>query len=300
MSRKPAISRLRHRVGEAIASRRLWRSGDRVAVAVSGGLDSVCLLDLLVSIADWHGAELMVVTVDHGVREGSAGDADFVCALAKGMALPVRRFDLTGVDADERSLREGRYGAFEALDVDVVALAHHRDDQAETVLLQLLRGAGSRGLGAMRWKRDRYVRPLLDISRSELARWAEHRDLVWSEDPSNADPGFLRNRVRAEVLPLLEQIRPGAAGALARSANNLAEDDAYLQGLAGRAPPWSLTWIAVTPVSIVRRSLATELKSSALVDAALKIAAAGTGAVDVGDGQRLVVHDGALVLTAES
>ncbi len=259
-------------------------------------MDSVCLLDLLVTTRDWHGGVLSVVTVDHGVRSGSNTDAAFVTELADQLGLPAHRADLEGLKPSEETLRRARYAVFEALDVEVIALAHHRDDQAETVLLQLLRGAGSRGLGAMRWKRDRYVRPLLDISREELWSWADHKKLTWREDQTNDDPSFLRNRLRAEVMPLLEDIRPGAAAALARSAGNLAEEDAFLQALGQSPPPWSLEWIQNTSPALVRRSLAAVLGSAGLVDAVLRIAAAGIGAVEIGRGRSVEVRRDELVL----
>jgi len=296
VTRSASIGRLRHRVGEAIAAHGLWQPGDRVAVAVSGGLDSVVLLDLLRATRDWHQGVLSVVTVDHGVRNDSADDAAFVAALARGLGLACVQTRLEGVAPTEEALREARYGFLDALEVDVVALGHHRDDQAETVLLQLLRGAGSRGLAAMRWKRDRYVRPLLEIPRAELEAWARHRALDWREDPTNASLQFARNRIRAEVLPLLEAIRPGAAAALARSAGHLAAEDAYLTSLGEPQPPWSLSWLEAEPEALVRRALSARLGSAGRVEAALKIAARGAGVVDLGPLGTLEVEGGALVL----
>jgi len=297
MSRAPSTGRLRHRIGEVIAVHHLWEAGDRVAVAVSGGLDSVSLLDLLLTTRDWHGGVMSVVTVDHGTRPGSTTDADFVEALAADAGLPCTRANPAVVSSSEEALREARYGIFESLEVEAIALGHHRDDQAETLLTQLLRGAGSRGLGGMRWRRGRYVRPLLDISRAEILQWARHRGLAWREDPTNANPRYLRNRIRSEVLPLLEEIRPGAGTSLARSASNLAADDAYLAQLGERGPPWPLDWIRDTPPALVRRALAARLGSAGLVEAALKIAARGSGALELGAEGRLEVTGAALVLT---
>lgn len=203
----------------------LIRPGDRVAVAVSGGLDSVVLLDLLMVLGDLHGGVLSIATVDHGTRTGSAADADFVAELAAARGLVLHRFDLSlGEGASEADCREARYACFETLDVTSVALGHHRDDQAETLLINLLRGTGARGLRGMGVRRGRLIRPLIETPRAELVRWADHRGLAWREDPTNQDQRFLRNAIRHRVMPLLEEIRPGARKALGRSARQVAED----------------------------------------------------------------------------
>ncbi len=217
--------RLRHRVGATVRDRALWSPGDRVAVAVSGGADSVALLDLLDLTRRWHQGRLEVVTVDHGLRDGSADDAAFVWELARSRGLPCTWVSLgLRAGASEAECRDARYRALDALSADHVALAHHRDDLAETVLLHLVRGTGVRGLVGMRWRRGRYVRPLLDVARDDLRRWLRWRELSWREDPTNSDPGRLRNRLRHEVLPLLEDLRPGAVAAVARSALRTADE----------------------------------------------------------------------------
>ena len=147
---KAGPGRLRHRVGECIAREALWEPGHSVAVAVSGGLDSMVLLDVLHELTAWHGGRLTVITVDHGTRPSSSDDAAFVQEFCVARDLPCERARLElGESASELVCREARYDVFERLCVDRVALAHHRDDQAETVLLQLIRGAGTRGLGGM-------------------------------------------------------------------------------------------------------------------------------------------------------
>lgn len=295
------VGSLRHRVGEAIAHHGLWRAGDRVAVAVSGGVDSVCLLDLLVATAGWHGGVLSVVTVDHGTRAESAGDARFVEALAAGHGLACVRIELHAGDASEARLRELRYAAFAGLDVDRIALGHHRDDLAETVLIHLLRGTGTTGLGGMRRRRDRYVRPLLDVPRAELLDYAAARGLHWREDPTNADPGRLRNRVRGEVLPLLEAIRPGGVGAVARGAQLAAQDAAFIDAIVDATPEarpgpdgLSCRWLVEAAEPLARRALLRMLPSAAAVhvDALLRAARAGRGAVTLPDGRVVAVRDG--------
>jgi tRNA(Ile)-lysidine synthase len=296
VTRAPSPGRLRHRVGATIAERDLWSAGDRVAVAVSGGLDSVCLLDLLVTTAAWHGAQLEVATVDHGTRAGSATDADFVEELARSRRLPVHRFTLAlGADASEDACRVGRWGALDTLTADRIATAHHEEDQAETVLLRLLRGTGVRGLGGMTFRRGRVVRPLLDVPRRDLVAWARHRDLRWVEDPSNVDPRFLRNRIRHELLPLLEDLSPGSVHAVARTGRRVACDAELLEELATRsrsvADALAPSWLRSVPEGLALRVLGVALPDASLgqVEAVLRAVRQGGGAVLLGDGRRVAV-----------
>lgn len=191
-----------------------WRT-PRAVVACSGGLDSVVLLDLLLDRLG--SARLAVAHVDHGVRAGSTADAHFVADLCEREGLEHRVVRLEGVRDDEASLRRARYAALasvrEDLDASWVFLGHHRDDQAETVLLRLV---GRGRLEGMAPVRGCYVRPLLDVPRAWLERHARRRRLEWREDPSNLEPRYLRNRVRRELLPLMEtRYRPGIARRLA-------------------------------------------------------------------------------------
>lgn len=291
-----SIGRLRHRVGGAIAEHALWEPGQHVAVAVSGGLDSVCLLDLLLVTQRWHGARLSVVTVDHGLHPESAAHAAFVERLAEAHRLPCQSFRLELPDPSEATAREGRYAAFEALSVDRVALGHHRDDQAETLLLQALRGAGTRGLAGMRRVRGRYVRPLLDVSRAELEAWARWRDLEWVDDPTNVESRYLRNRIRRDVLPLLEEVRPGAAAALARTAAHCAEDDACLDAMLPPGEP-DCRWLAEAPRALAVRALkqAFPTARSAHVRDILRAVHRGSGEVVLPDGKRVVIDERRIV-----
>ncbi len=274
MRRPAGAGRLRHRIGAAIRDRALWTPGSRVAVAVSGGLDSVVLLDLLLDTRAWHGAALSLVTVDHGVREGSSSDADFVEDLAAKHALPCTRTALALGSASEAGMRDARRAVFDALDVDHVATAHHRDDQVETVLLRLLRGSSSAGLAGIRWTTGRMVRPLLGTSRPEIADHALERGLAWREDPTNAALDAERNRVRHVLVPALDAVREGSRDAIARTAERLAEDDAALAELARRSDPgdlWSWDALAAAPDALVRRWLLVRAPAagSSDVDAAL-------------------------------
>lgn len=296
------ISRLRHQVGQVIAANQLWGTGTRVLVAVSGGLDSVCLLDLLVQTAKWHGAKLEVATVDHGTRGESAADADFVAALAIAQDLPFHRFDLAlGPNASEAVCREARYGVLRSVGAERIALAHHQDDQAVTAMLMLMRGTGLRGVTAMPLRRDDLVRPLLGVSQEQLGQWAHFRGLQWREDPTNDDRRFTRNQLRHEVMPILERIRPGATAAMARAADRLRSDADLLDEMAREhsGPPWSSRFVARGPIAIVERVLmaATGVERRH-VSAIRRAAEVGAGRVTLPDGRAAVV-DGAVVVIVE-
>jgi len=182
-------------------------AGERIAVAVSGGRDSLCLADVA---RRRLGPRVVVLHVDHGVRSDSEADARFVVEWCKSKGIPVEVGRLDGVGPDEASLREGRYGELERLrreaGVRWVLLAHHLDDQAETALMRLLTRGRIEGMPEVRGP---FVRPFLRVSSDAIARHAARSGLAWREDPSNRDPRWLRNRLRRELLPLLERHRPG-------------------------------------------------------------------------------------------
>src|SRR2546425_8772161 len=183
--------------------------GETVLVAVSGGVDSVALLHLLLELASQWRLRLHVLHVDHQLRPESAADADFVRTLGARLGVPV---DVATVTVDSRGSLEAaaRAARDAALETSAapggahrVALGHTADDQAETVLMRLLEGAGVRGLAGIPAVRGRIIRPLLAVRRRDLVARLERAGLAWIEDPTNRDPKFFRNRVRHELLPLL-------------------------------------------------------------------------------------------------
>src|SRR5438093_1036024 len=185
--------------------------GERVLVAVSGGADSVALLHVLMRLAPSLRLTLHVAHVDHGLRPESADEASFVARLAHHFGLRVEILPVTvPPEASlEAAARRARYAALEKcadrVGADRIAVAHTANDQAETVVMRLLEGAGPRGLAGIPPVRGRIIRPLIDARREEIVTELERADLPWVEDPSNRDPRFLRNRIRHDVLPVLRR-----------------------------------------------------------------------------------------------
>jgi tRNA(Ile)-lysidine synthase len=213
--------------------------GNTIVVAVSGGLDSMSLLDVLCQLRQKLGYEVLVAHLDHGLRADSASDAEFVAASARarGLMLHARRVDvseharLAGLSI-EAAGRELRYQFLEDIRVATgsryIATGHHASDQAETVLMRVLRGSGTRGLAAMEPLRlgGNHLRPLLEFERKTVAEYAASRGLEYREDTTNTDTRFLRNRIRHELLPLLEtDYNPRLARALTHTATVLRDEE---------------------------------------------------------------------------
>lgn len=288
---------LRDRVVQNVRTHALWAHGDAVTIGVSGGRDSVVLLDVLHRTQGLHGGRLTVVTVDHGVRPGSAADADWVETLATEHKLPVHRVSVNlGPDASEARCRAARRTALASAGGDVIALAHHARDHAETLLLRLMRGTGPRGLGAMAPRSGGWVRPMLDIAYDDVVAYADAMGLVWRDDPTNAQPVYLRNRVRHEVLPLLESLRAGSVNSLARSARLAREESDWLDGLVASQDPWLCAFLADAPAPLVRRAVLIADRSLAHVhvEALRALASRGTGQIELPDG-RLAIAEGGRV-----
>jgi tRNA(Ile)-lysidine synthase len=227
------------------------KPGQRIAVALSGGLDSVVLLDTVckTQAANKNPAEIWAFHIHHGLQK-SADDWFVFCEkLAKKYNI---HFDFRLLHLNEESTqgnvearaRAGRYEALAELcsehGIEDLLLAHHQNDQAETVLLQLLRGAGVAGLAAMSEVRElrsgnkviQLWRPLINQTKVELEAYAKANKLKWIEDPSNQDTQYRRNAIRKKIIPLLEKIQPDAVASLARSAKVLADAQTLLDRLA--------------------------------------------------------------------
>lgn len=187
----------------------MLRGGETVLVAVSGGADSVALLHVLMTLAPELSLCLHVLHVDHGLRPDSGRDAELVRHLATRLGLPaaVERVTVATGGSLEAEARAARYAALEAharrVGAQRIALGHTADDQAETVLMRMLDGAGVRGLAGIPPVRGRIIRPLIETRRRDLVAALEAAGIGWIEDPSNRDARFLRNRIRHELLPML-------------------------------------------------------------------------------------------------
>jgi tRNA(Ile)-lysidine synthase len=216
-------------VRRVVRSRKLWRPGDRLLLGCSGGLDSMVAMALLDELAPSLGHVLVVAHIDHGLREDGHLDADLVesAATHRGLVFDMQALHLAaGADVQGRA-RTGRYGALATLAEKHrccrVVTAHNSDDQAETLLMRISRGCGVDALAGIRSHRDdAVVRPLLTIERADLLACARALDIQWREDPSNQTGPYARNRIRHKVLPALDEVQPGAAAAIARTAQNMA------------------------------------------------------------------------------
>lgn len=231
-------------VTEAVRRKRLIQPDDPVLVAVSGGADSVCLLALLHEMREralLPGIELRIAHVNYGLRgEESEEDEAFVRELGGRLGVPVdcervRLMPKAGGTLQSRA-RDARYAFFGRLlrehGMTAVATGHTADDQAETVLLWLMRGAGTSGLAGIPVKRaGGIIRPLLGVTRQQVLDYLAFRGMPYRSDSSNGTPRYRRNRIRREVLPVLRSLNPSIVEALARGADILAADAALLDGI---------------------------------------------------------------------
>ena len=207
-------SELSSRVKAYIHDNGMIDAGDRICVAVSGGADSMCLLFLLHGLAEEMDFRLLAVHVEHGIRgEESLADMEYVKDICAGLGVPlsIGRVDAPGAAAAaglslEEAARNERYGYFDTLEADRIALAHHMNDQAETVLFNLIRGSGMGGLRGILPVRGRYIRPLLCATAEEIREYCREKGIGFRTDSTNLDTEITRNKIRHQIMPLLQQI----------------------------------------------------------------------------------------------
>ncbi|PLY01095.1 MAG: tRNA lysidine(34) synthetase TilS [Desulfuromonas sp.] len=226
------------RLEQVLRTDDLVADDEKLLVAVSGGADSMALLHLLAELAPAYPFSLAVAHLDHQLRPESAADAGFVANVCHQLQLElfqesvdVRQLATTRKTGIEVAGRQARRSFFERLarqqKCAKIVLAHHGDDQAETILFRLLRGSGLSGLAAMRLKADRYLRPLLGFRADELREYLQQRNLSWRDDSSNDDIAFTRNRIRHQLMPQLAEYNPNLVDALNRLAGQAADEEDY-------------------------------------------------------------------------
>ena len=252
-------------VRRALEEAGLCQKGSGLLCAVSGGADSVALLHALCHLRAEVGFRLEASHVQHGLRgEASLEDERFVRALCASVDVPLHvenagltgGMDTPGVEARARECRRAIFARqMDALGMDAVLVAHHRDDQAETVLMRLLRGAGADGLSGMRacvpFGRGVMLRPFLTLGKAELALALAQENLPHREDESNQSPLTSRNALRLEVLPAMERLFPGAAGRIAEAAEALETDARCLEAMAERL--YETARAGLAPLHALRR-----------------------------------------------
>ena len=205
----------------------------RYAIAVSGGIDSMVMLHVLANKKELR--NIFAVTVNHGIRPEAQSDCDFVADYCRelGVECFVYRVDVPSYAAEQKFSTETaarilRYRVFDNLDCDFVCLAHNADDNAETVLMHIIRGSGAKGATGMKRESGKYLRPLLDWTRADIEKYAEEHGVPHVEDVTNADTRYTRNFIRHKVMPLLQQLNPAVKQNILRFAQNIADDDARL------------------------------------------------------------------------
>lgn len=235
-----------------------------VLCAVSGGRDSMAMLHILSRLAEEEGFRIAAAHFNHRLRVTAERDEDFVRNWCRERDIPltcgagdVKTFAAREGLGVEDAARKLRYAFLEAaaqdMGADRIAAAHHREDNAETVLLHLLRGTGLQGLCGIAPVRGKIVRPLLETSRAEIDEYIKRHDVPYVDDESNQDARFTRNRLRLEVMPLLEGMAPGASGRIAAAAELLREDNEHLRREAEALVPEAADGAVDLPVPVLDR-----------------------------------------------
>ncbi len=240
-------------------------------VAVSGGVDSVALLDMLVKRGE---AALIVAHFDHGIRSDSASDRKFVQDLAAKYGLQfVYDEGNLGAGASEATARDARYAFLrrikQATGADWIITAHHEDDVLETAIINMIRGTGRKGLGSLR-STDEIYRPLLNTPKSELLSYARENGLEWREDSTNADAKYLRNYVRHNILPRFDpESRQRLRGLIDSTIITNSEIDRFLAWeLQGNLSDEGLDryWLTMLPHDVAREVVASWMRSNGISD----------------------------------
>jgi tRNA(Ile)-lysidine synthase len=291
---------------EAARASGLIRSGEPLLVMVSGGADSICLLDVAVRL----GARASALHVDHGLRPDSAADAEVCRRACERLGVPLAVERLEGLDAGgagnlQAAARDARYALAERHAEGDYAAAHTATDQLETLLYRLAVSPGRRALLGMRSRRGRLVRPLLEVTREATRAYCGERGLEWRDDPSNEDVRFARARVRHEVVSALRELNPALERTVADTIEQLRDEATVLDDAvrAAGSPPFALDDLRRLPRALARLVLRTAAEGAAGspvalpprdADRILALGAAGTTTVELPGGVRAVAEYGAV------
>jgi tRNA(Ile)-lysidine synthase len=321
------LSVLHQQIRRTIRRHGLWPSGARLLIGLSGGSDSVALVLLLRELAEQDGFTVVSLAhLNHRLRCTATRDEQFCRELAARIELPIavesvdvasyaQTQRLSVEDAARRLRYDFLHRVAESASADRIAVGHTRDDQAETFLLKLIRGAGMTGLGGIYPRRGKVVRPLLDVTRSDLRRYLESRGQTWMDDETNEDLGNPRNRIRHRVLPELDlAAASSSSAAIARAAAIVREDGQWLDELADRrfddlaireatAVEIDVSGLMAEPPPVRRRVVLTALRLAAPnreigfdhVEMALEVAAGESSGSDL-PSARVELRRGKLVL----
>lgn len=215
----------------------MLKKGDSVVIGLSGGADSITLAHILLRFADRYSLRLSAVHINHNIRtEGAINDQRFVERFCEKNGLPLKVFsmDIKGFAAEnsltlEEAGRYRRYEAFKSAGTDKIAVAHNLNDNAETMIMRLCRGTGLKGMGGILPVRDNIIRPLIMCSRSEIEKYCRDNSLDFCTDETNLETDYTRNKIRHLILPVLEQINPGAVGSLGKNAFLFRQENDYIE-----------------------------------------------------------------------
>jgi tRNA(Ile)-lysidine synthase len=249
----------------------LWKKGDSILIGVSGGADSTALFYFFLSLQKKYDLKLSVAHVNYHLRDKESDlDEKYVRKLCKNNTIPCFIFHSHTTKRDESTLRNIRLSFFKKLlknhSFDAIALAHHQDDQAETLLFRLLRGSGLYGMQAMRPKNPPFIRPFLFTSREEIHAYLKKNNISFRYDASNDDPRYTRNYLRHHILPLLQKnVQPKIASLLSQTALLCAEDEAQLQDLLSQTFSYTKTSHSISFSLKKWQSLSLSLQRRALI-----------------------------------
>lgn len=230
----------------------------KYVLAVSGGVDSMTMLHMFSSLSPRP--DFCVVTVNHNIRDNAQSDCDFVENYCKKLNVKCRTvfvdvpaYAKENKISEETAARILRYQALDGEPCDFICLAHHMGDNAETVLMHILRGSGSNGACGIRTQKGKYVRPLLDMTREQILEYAAKNNVPYVHDSTNDETKYTRNFIRLNVLPSLKKLNPNAERNIARFAENVAEDCDYLDSLADVSSVEFAPMLARIPIALLRQ-----------------------------------------------